>query len=462
MPPTSILLVDDDPTSLATLAEALRESDHTVETADSAAAAMEKLGRCDPEVLITDVRMEGQDGLALLDMVKARCPDTAVILVTGYGTIESAVEAMRKGAFDYLSKPVDINKLELLIEKAVQTQRLVEENVRLKQQLSEKFSFGKIIGRSAPMRQIFSDIEQVAQTNATVLIQGESGTGKELIATALHHHSRRSDGPLVKVNCVALVDGLVESELFGHERGAFTGAHRTRKGRIEVAHTGSLFLDEIGDLSLATQLKLLRVLQEREIERVGGNRSIPVDVRLMAATNKNLEAEVESGRFREELYYRLKVIQLRLPSLRERAEDIPVLVDHFVRVFREEHEQQVEGVSPAAMKRLVRYPWPGNVRELRNMIESLVVMAKGTLIEERDLPCDVSLDCQEGAEVGVPVGTPLSEVERQVILATLRQVGNNKAQAARILGIGKKTLYRKLKDYGVTDAGSDSKPPAEA
>jgi DNA-binding NtrC family response regulator len=458
----SVLVVDDDPTSLANLAAVLSESGYQVTTAGGGRAAIERAMACDLDVVVSDIRMEDADGLELLDALHERCPETAVILVTGYGTIESAVEAMRKGAFDYLSKPVDINKLELLIEKAVQTQKLVSENVRLRRQLNEKYSFGNIVGRSAPLRQIFSEIEQVAQTNATVLIQGESGTGKELIASALHHHSRRSDAPLIKVNCVALVEGLIESELFGHEKGAFTGAHRTRKGRIEMANGGSLFLDEIGDLSQATQLKLLRVLQEREIERVGGNRTIPVDVRLIAATNKDLEAEVARGAFREELYYRLKVISIRLPALRERSEDIPILVDHFTQLFNQEHDKQVEGFSPAAMRQMVRYAWPGNVRELRNMVESLVVMARSSQIDERDLPCDLSRECGQDSDLLVPVGTPLSEAERQLILATLRQVGNNKARAARILGIGKKTLYRKLKEYGLFDNDPADLQPLES
>jgi DNA-binding NtrC family response regulator len=456
----TIMLVDDDATSLANLAAALEESGYTVMPASSGDQACSLAEECTPDVVISDIRMEGKDGMALLEEVQRKCPETAVILMTGYGTIESAVEAMRSGAFDYLSKPVDLEKLELLIEKALKTQRLLSENLRLKKQLSEKFSFGNIIGRSAPMRQIFSEIEQVAQTNATVLIQGESGTGKELIASAVHHHSRRADAPLIKVNCVALVEGLIESELFGHEKGAFTGAHRMRKGRIEMANGGSLFLDEIGDLGLATQLKLLRVLQEREIERVGGNKTIPVDIRLIAATNKNLEAEVERGLFREELYYRIKVISLKLPPLRERSEDIPILLDHFLRLFNAEHERAIEGFSPAAMRLMARYDWHGNVRELRNMVESLVVMAKSKTIEERDLPCDLSLSCSDNSEMNIEVGTSLDQVERQVILATLRQVGNNKAKAARVLGIGKKTLYRKLKEYDVlsdkpTDPSSD-------
>ena len=443
-----MLVADDDATSLVNLEGALRESGYAVVSASSGADAIAKLKAEPIDVIVSDVRMENLSGMDVLDHVAAHSPETAVILVTGYGTIESAVEAMRKGAYDYLSKPVDINKLELLIVKAVQNQKLLSENMRLKRQLSEKYSFGNIVGRSTPMRRIFREIEQVARTSATVLIRGESGTGKELFASALHHHSSRAGGPLVKINCVALVENLIESELFGHEKGAFTGAYKTRKGRIEMANGGSLFLDEIGDLGQSTQLKLLRVLQEREIERVGSNVSIPVDVRVIGATNKDLEREVAEGRFREELYYRIKVISIDIPPLRDRAEDIPLLMDYFVRTFNREHGKEVQGFSPAAVRAMVRHAWPGNVRELRNIVESLVVLARKPIIEEGDLPQDLLEQSEGNPTLIVPVGVQLCEAERQVILGTLRLTGGNKSRAARILGIGKKTLYRKLKEYG--------------
>jgi DNA-binding NtrC family response regulator len=456
----TVLVADDDASSLKNLEAVLSESGYQVLSAPGGAQAIELLKSESIDVVVTDIRMEGPSGIDVLNHVVRNSPDTAVILVTGYGTIESAVEAMRQGATDYLTKPVDINKLEFIIDKALHTQQIVAENLLLKQQLHEKYSFGNIVGRSASMRSIFQEIEQVATTNATVLIQGESGTGKELIASALHHHSSRANGPLVKVNCVAFVETLIESELFGHEKGAFTGAHRTRKGRIEMAHQGTLFLDEIGDLSLSAQLKLLRVLQEREIERVGGNVPIPVDVRLVAATNRDLESEVEKGTFREELYYRIKVISIKVPPLTGRAEDIPLLVNHFVETFNAEHDKKVEGLSPAAMRAMVRYGWPGNVRELRNVVESLVVVTRSAIIEERDLPADLLGDNRDQPEITISLGVTVSETERQVILATLRMTGGNKARAARILGIGKKTLYRKLADYGVLP--DDPSQPAES
>ncbi len=454
----TVLIADDDVTSLQNLGGALRESGFTVMSASSGLDAIVILKTEPIDVVVSDVRMENLSGMDVLKHVSAHSPETAVILVTGYGSIESAVEAMRSGAYDYLSKPVDINKLELLIVKAVQTQKLLNENVHLKRQLSEKYSFGNIVGRSAPMRRIFREIEQVAKTNATVLIRGESGTGKELIASALHHHSTRADRPLVKINCVALVENLVESELFGHEKGSFTGAYKTRKGRIELADGGSLFLDEIGDLGQSTQLKLLRVLQEREIERVGSNLSIPVDVRVIGATNKDLEKEVAEERFREELYYRIKVVSICIPPLRDRAEDIPLLVDYFIRTFNREHRREVHGFSPAAMRVVVRHFWPGNVRELRNIVESLVVMARKPTIEENDLPQDMLEQSDGERALIVPVGIPLSEAERQVILGNLRLTGGNKSRAARILGISKKTLYRKLKEYGALSEEPEQRP----
>ena len=442
-----MLVVEDDPSSLENLVAGLRESGHEVHASSSGNEAIEKMDSHPIDVVVSDVQMKGMTGLQLLEHVSLHAPQTAVIMITGYGTIESAVAAMRAGAYDYLSKPVDINKLELLIEKARENRRLVRENLRLQRELRERYSFGNIIGRSGPMRRIFDDIEQVAETNATVLIIGESGTGKELIASAIHHHSSRMDKALIKVNCAAFVESLIESELFGHEKGAFTGAFRTRKGRIELAEGGTLFLDEIGDLSLATQLKLLRVLQEREFERVGGSTTIPVDIRLIAATNKNLEQEVAQGRFREELYYRIKVVTLRVPPLRERTDDIPLLVNYFIRLFNKEHNKSVEDLSAQAMRLVIRYGWPGNVRELRNIAESLVVMAKSTVIDERELPNDLH-DLQGAvSDISLPLGIALAEAERRMIQGTLAWHGGNKARTARTLGIGKKTLYRKLQDY---------------
>ncbi|MBI5500968.1 MAG: sigma-54-dependent Fis family transcriptional regulator [Deltaproteobacteria bacterium] len=450
----AVMVVDDDRSTVENLSAALTESGHRVVPALDGAEAIRKLENERVDVVVTDVRMGGTSGLDVLEHVRRKFPETAVILATGYATIESAVEAVRKGAYDYLSKPIDMDRLELLIEKAAKTQRLVSENVRLRSEVRQKYAFSNVIGPSPPMQEIFARVEQIARTDATVLIQGESGTGKELIASAIHYRSRRAEGPLIKVSCVALADGLIESELFGHERGAFTGAVRGRKGRIELADGGTLFLDEIGDLSLPTQLKLLRVLQEREIERVGSATTIPVDIRLVVATNKNLEEEVKSGRFREELYYRVRVVTLWVPALRDRREDIPALLHHFLAQFNAAHGKDVRGFSNAALRRLTGWRWPGNVRELHNTVESLVVLARNPEVGVDDLPAAIR-DADEEPTLAVRIGAPLDEIERQAILATLRHAGDNKARAARILGISKKTLYRKLYEYGVLQQAPD-------
>jgi len=456
----TILIVDDDRATTDNLGAVLGESGFHVIKAQDGVDAIARLDNEAVDVIVSDIKMGAVSGIDLLDHVIAHYADVPVILVTGFGTIESAVEAMRKGAFDYLPKPVNIDKLELLIEKAIKTQKLLNENVNLRSQLSEKYSFGNIIGRSRGIQQVFREIEQIARTNATVLIRGESGTGKELIAAALHYHSARSDNPFVKVNCVAFAEGLIESELFGHEKGAFTGAYKGRKGRMEMAHKGTLFLDEIGDLNLATQLKLLRVLQEREIERVGGNATIPVDIRLVAATNRNLEGNVSEGTFREELYYRIKVVTIEIPPLRERTEDIPLLVDHFIGTFNDDHGKSVRGVSQPALQRMVQYAWPGNVRELRNMVESLVVMAREPIITVDDLPPAI-LELRDEPLVNLKVGATIKDAEKQLILATLRMNNGNKARSARHLGIGKKTLYRKLKEYGMFENSNGANAPDE-
>jgi DNA-binding NtrC family response regulator len=449
-----VLVVDDDRSSVENLGAALTESGHRVVTALDGAEAIRKLESERVDVVVTDVRMGGTSGLDVLEHVRLKFPETAVILVTGYATIESAVEAVRKGAFDYLSKPIDMDRLEFLIEKAARTQKLVSENVRLRRELSEKYSLTNMVGSSPQMQEIGQRIEQIATTDATVMVLGESGTGKEMIASAIHYRSHRSEGPFVKVSCVALADGLIESELFGHERGAFTGAYRGRKGRIELADGGTLFLDEIGDLSLPTQLKLLRVLQEREIERVGSASTIPVDIRLVVATNKNLEEEVKSGRFREELYYRIRVVTIQVPPVRERQDDVQALLNHFLAHFNAAHGKVVTGFSAAALRRLVAYRWPGNVRELRNAVESLVVLARTPEIGVDDLPAAIR-ESPDEPKLVMQIGTPLNEVERQAILATLRFAGDNKARAARVLGISKKTLYRKLYEYGVLQQAPD-------
>jgi len=443
-----VLVVEDDRSTLDGLCAALSDGGLEVIPAASGEEAMARLDLAAVDVVVSDVMMGRTSGIDLLSHVQEHYPDIAVILLTAFGTIESAVDAMRRGAYDYLTKPINLDKLEILVQRACKRQGLLRENRELRRELRRQFSLRGIVGQSRAIQRILQQVEQIAPTSASVLIQGESGTGKELIATAIHHHSQRAEGPLVKVSCVALAESLIESELFGHERGAFTGAHRTRKGRFELASGGTLFLDEVGDLSVATQLKLLRAIQEREVERVGGQTPIPVDVRLIAATNRDLEQAVKEGRFREELYYRLKVVTLEIPPLRERPDDIRPLLEYFLGLFCREHSKRVRGFSEAALAQLTSYGWPGNVRELRNCVESLVVTSRGEEITHRDLPGTMGAESREHG-VALPLGRRLEEVERRYILRTLEMLGNNKARTAQVLGISKKTLYRRLHEYGI-------------
>jgi len=442
-----VMVVEDDQRTLESLCTALEDAGLEVVPAASGEEAISRLGLAPVDVVVSDVMMKRVSGLDLLSHVQEHHPDIAVILVTAFGTIESAVEAMRRGAYDYITKPINLDRLELLVQRAFRRQNLLRENRDLRQQL-RRFSVSGIIGQSQAIQRLHQQIEQIAPTNASVLIQGESGTGKELVASAIHHHSQRAEEPLVKVNCVALAEGLIESELFGHERGAFTGAHRMRRGRFELANKGTLFLDEVGDLSISTQLKLLRAFQEREIERVGGQTAIKVDVRMLGATNRDLERAIEEGRFREELYYRLKVVTIQIPPLRERPEDIPLLLDHFLSFFCTEHNKRVSGFTQAARQRLGAYSWPGNVRELRNCVESLVVTSMAEEIGVQALPPAIQ-DSNESTAITLPLGRTLEEMERRYTLKTLEMLGNNKARSSQVLGIGKKTLCRRLHEYGV-------------
>jgi len=440
-----VLVVEDDANTLASLRCALEESGYEVVEAASGEEAMARLDLSPVDVVISDVMMGRVSGLDLLAHIGEHYPDTPVILLTAFGTVESAVRAMHLGALDFLTKPIDLDRLDQLVERACR-----------RRGPRRRFSVSGIVGQSTEMRRVLERVRQIAPTGASVLIQGESGTGKELVATAIHHHSgARANGPLIRVNCVALADSLIESELFGHERGSFTGAHRTRKGRFELASSGTLFLDEVGDLPVATQLKLLRAIQEREIERVGGQAPIRVDVRLIAATNRDLDRAMREGAFREELYYRLKVVTIEIPPLRERRQDIRPLLDHFLELFCREHNRQIHGFGERALRRLTSHDWPGNVRELRNCVENLVVTVRGNEITERDLPGPLRQGQGRcGRSLELPLGRTLEQVERRYILRTLEILGNNKAAAAQVLGIGKKTLYRRLHEYGVP-LGSD-------
>jgi DNA-binding NtrC family response regulator len=444
----SLLLVDDDHTTLESLGSALKEEGFRIKLAASGEEAIRLLGEGPPDALVTDVMMGSVSGMQLLDYTMAHHPETAVVVVTGFATVESAVEAMRKGAYDYLTKPIDLDKLSLVIRKALEANQLLLENRRLRQELQKRFSFGQLTAKSATMQQVLERIERVAFTDVTVLIEGESGTGKELIASAIHYNSPPRDGPLVKVSCVSLAETLIESELFGHERGAFTGATSRRRGRFEQADGGTLFLDEVGDFPLSIQVKLLRVIQERAFERVGGEETLTVDVRLIAATNRDLEALIREGRFREDLFYRLNVVSIKVPPLRERPDDIPPLVHRFLEEFRDLHRTQAQSISPKALNALMAYNWPGNVRELRNCLESLVVLVQGSVIELSDIPEHIRSG-SEHEKVAFPIGTSLREVEKTYVLRTLASLGGNKSATAEKLGIGLKTLYRRLEEYGV-------------
>jgi DNA-binding NtrC family response regulator len=444
-----ILVAEDDASTRESLSRALRQAGYRTLTAADGATALALLSKEPVDVLLTDLRMPGVDGMALLERARAQAPETVVIMLTAFATIDLAVEAMKKGAYDFLTKPIHLDKLELLLRNALEARRLIRENRELRLRLAETSGLRQLVGRSVAMQHLREAIQQVAATDATVLIIGESGTGKELVAQAIHYGGPRAERPLVKVSCAALPEGLLESELFGHERGAFTGARDRRKGRFELAHGGTLFLDEVGDLSPPTQAKLLRVLQEREFERVGGSETIRVDVRLVAATNRDLEDLVAEGIFREDLYYRLNVVPLRVPPLRERVEDVPVLVAHFLRAFAERWAKPVPAVSPEALALLCRHGWPGNVRELQHAVESMLVFSKGDPVTAADLPATIrGEDRGSEADTRVP-GATLRDLERQTIARTLVATGGNKRKAAEILGIGLKTLYRKIQEFGL-------------
>jgi two-component system response regulator HydG len=402
-----------------------------------------------------DVRMVRVSGLEALETIKSYNPAIPVIIMTAYSSVETAVAALKQGAHDYLTKPLDFDKLRLTLERAMEHTRLKEENRLLRENLGQQFDSQNIIGKSPSMLKLFETVAQVAPSEATVLISGESGTGKELIAGALHFNSPRKSGPFVKINCAAITETLLESELFGHERGAFTGADRRKEGRFSQAHGGTLFLDEVSEMSLMMQVKLLRAVQEREFNRVGGETTIQVDVRVIAATNKNLMEQINEGAFREDLYYRLNVVELQVPPLMTRKEDIPLLAQHFLEMFATKNRKAIKGFTPKAMDGLIRYDWPGNVRELMNAVERGVVLARSNYLDEADFPFvkDSSIqndhDLANPAELSVQGDVPLNEVEKTVILNTLEAAGGNKSEAARRLGITRKTLHKKLKAYGV-------------
>jgi len=441
--PSPILVADDDRVTCDLLKEVLEKEGYSVRTVLSGEDAIEQGKESPIDLLICDIKMKGMDGLDVLRAFKEFSPDTSVILITGFGSLDTAIEAIKQGAYDYLSKPFNMDDLRLTVRRALDVKKLSGEASHLRQALKERYHIDRIIGRTPGMLEVYKLVAKVSQSSATVLIKGESGTGKELVARAIHYNSARAEGRFVPVDCSSLAEGLLESELFGHVKGAFTGAFTAKKGLFEEANLGTLFLDEVGDISPALQSKLLRVLQEHEFKRVGGTENIKVDVRIIAATNKELESLIKEGKFREDLYYRLNVVQIAIPPLRDRKDDIPLLVYHFLEKYNVLNSKELGGVSKEAMESLTKYSWPGNVRELENCIERAVILKRKGFIEPEDLTEQIR------AERAAPAVLPLREMERRSIVQALEKAGWNKMKAAEILGIDRRTLYRMAERYGI-------------
>ena len=442
---SNILVVDDESIVRESLRDWLEDSGYRVFTAESGSQALEILERERMGIVITDLVMPGMDGIELMRAAKEIVPTTEVVIITAFGSISTAINAVREGAYDYIEKPFCPERVALLVEKLEEHQGLVEENISLNKKLEERYEFENITAKSPRMQQVVELIKVVAQSNATVLITGESGTGKELVARSIHSQSNRRKKPFVAVNCAALPESLLESELFGHEKGSFTGAYAQKKGKFEVANKGTLFLDEIGDMSTNIQVHLLRVLEEKEFTRVGGNELVRTDVRVVSATNRDIKNAVASGEFREDLYYRLNVVPIELPPLRERKEDIPLLAQHFLKKFTVENQKNTTGFSPEATDFLLKYEWPGNVRELENTIERAVILARNSNIDVRDLAQDNPLIVHSTLS-----GKSLSEVEKNYIRDVLARTNGNISETARVLGITRMTLYNKIKAHGLT------------
>ena len=441
----TILVIDDEENIRNGLAANFEMEDYKVKTASSGKEGLSIVSKGDIDLVVTDLRMDGMSGEEVLKRITTETPGIPVIVLTGHGSIDSAVEAMKNGAYDFLTKPLNLDQLNVIVKRALENRELSLQHTMLKKELGEAVTFDRMIGTSADMRRLLELIKKVAPSRASVLITGESGVGKELVADALHSLSGRREKSFVKVHCAALSETLLESELFGHEKGAFTGADSMKKGRFELAHGGTIFLDEIGEINQTTQIKLLRVLQERTFERVGGEETIEVDVRVVAATNRNIEEEVKAGRFREDLYYRLNVVRLQVPPLRERKDDIPLLMDSFLKRFSEENSKSILGFENRARQALYRYDWPGNIRELQNCIESAVVMCSGKEISIEDLPPTISRFSGEGS-ISIPMGLSLDEAEKIIIKENLAFNNGNKTKTAEILGIERKTLAKKIGD----------------
>ena len=456
-----ILIVDDDLEILEIIAEVLKEGGYAVDTASSGTGAIKHIDDEFYDLVVTDLKMPEVDGMMVLRHVVDRSPDTICVILTGYGTIDSAVEAIKTGAFDYITKPVKPGEILIVVEKALRYKHLERENILLRRQLRKKYRFENFVGDSEPIQKVFELIEKVGDTDSTVLITGESGTGKELIAKAIHYNSHRRDNLMVVINCGAIPEELLESELFGHEKGAFTGAHKSRIGRFELADGGTIFLDEIGDMSPNLQIKLLRVIQEQKFERVGSTRTIQTDIRIIAATNQDLISAANKGTFREDLYYRLNVIPMKVPPLRERRSDIPLLVDFFLKKFNEEKRKHVKGFASETMDALIQYDWPGNVRELENLVERVVILTNTDEIGLDDLPESVIGDARaiESVETTIPkhgFGNAVEEYEKKLILKALDETNWVKAKAAKLLNMNRTTLIEKIKKKKLQRPSVDS------
>lgn len=442
----TILTIDDEENIRNGLADNFELEGYNVKAAGSGKEGLKIIENESIDLVITDLKMDGMSGQEVVRQVTTKYPGIPIIVLTGHGSIDDATEAIKAGAFDFLTKPLDLDHLNIVVKNALRGKELAQQNKELKEKLLNKNNSLEMIGKSSELNRVRTMIEKAAPTKANVLITGESGVGKELVANAIHKQSSRASAPFVIVHCAALSESLLESELFGFEKGAFTGAEAQHKGRFELANGGTIFLDEIGEINQATQVKLLRVLQEKTFERVGGEKTISVDVRIVAATNRNLEDEVKAGRFREDLYYRLNVVRIEMPSLRERKDDIPLLMHSFLREFNIENEKNIKGFDNRSKSALIKYNWPGNIRELKNCIESAVVMCTGDEIRMEDLPSSIRAQSEEKT-ISIPIGISMEEAEKIIIQENLAANNNNKSKTADILGIGRKTLHRKIEEW---------------
>lgn len=446
-----ILVVDDEVNIRNALVTMLEKKGYQLYGAGTGEEALQHLEEVRMDLVITDLRMPGIGGMEFMHRLKEQWPDTEVVVMTAFGSIDTAVAAMRLGAYDYLTKPIDRERFPVVVEKALERHALAFENKQLRDRLATRARFDQLVGESEPMQRVYGLVEMVADSDVTVLLTGESGTGKELVARAIHHKSPKADGPFITLNCGALPDNLFESELFGYEKGAFTGALTTKAGRFELAHGGTLLLDEIGELSLKSQVDFLRVLETKEFRRLGGTKVVNVDTRIIAATNRNLAEAVKQGDFREDLFYRLNVVPIKLPPLRERGDDIPLLVETFLPEFCAQHRRAPKEVSREAMRLLRLYAWPGNIRQLRNLLERLVVTVREDMLQPQHLPEEIQASKEDIRTIVVTLGSPLEEIEKEVIRRTLSEVTNHREKVAKLLGISLRSLQYKIKEYGIRE-----------